>query len=57
VNGVLQGEAAVALAPLGKGGLSIGTRYDKRDFFTGDIMSARFTPGVMAPGELLRVPR
>jgi hypothetical protein len=56
VDGILQGEVAVALLPLGKGGTSIGTRYTKRDFFTGDMFSARFTPKALAPGQFLKVP-
>jgi hypothetical protein len=56
VNGALQGEVAVALLPLGKGGTSIGTRYTKRDYFTGDMFSARFTRRALAPAELLKVP-
>ena len=56
INGVLQGEADVKLFPLGKGGVSVGTRYNKRDFFTGDIFSARFTAGPLPLGELLKVP-
>lgn len=56
VNGILQGEVAVALLPLGKGGTSIGTRYTKRDYFTGDMFSARFSSKALAPDEFLRVP-
>ena len=56
VNGVLQGEAPVALTPLGKGGVSVGTRYNKRDFFTGDIHTARFTPSALAVPDLLKLP-
>ncbi len=56
VDGALQGEIAVALAPLGPGGTSVGTRYTRRDFFTGDIFSARFTPRALAPAEFMRVP-
>jgi hypothetical protein len=56
VNGILQGEKEVALLPLGKGGTSVGTRYNKRDFFTGDIFSARFTTRPLLLNELLKVP-
>ena len=56
VNGVLQGEVAVNLLPLGRGGTSVGTRYTKRDYFTGDVFSARFTGRAMGVGELLKVP-
>lgn len=56
VDGELQGEIAVILAPLPPGNTSVGTRIDKRDFFTGDIHSARFTPSVLSPAEFLKVP-
>jgi hypothetical protein len=56
VDGILQGEVVVALLPLGKGGTSVGTRYTKRDFFTGDMFSARFTPRALTPAEFLKVP-
>jgi Concanavalin A-like lectin/glucanases superfamily len=56
INGILQGEADVKLFPLGRGGVSVGTRYNKRDFFTGDIFSARFTPRPLLLKDLLRVP-
>jgi hypothetical protein len=57
VNGVLQGEAPVKLSPLGKGGTSIGTRYNKKDFFTGDVFSARFTSEALSINKLLQLPR
>ncbi len=56
VDGELQAEIAVTLAPLPPGTTSIGTRIDKRDFFTGDIYSARFTPTVLPPADFLKVP-
>ncbi len=56
VDGDLQGEINVTLAPLPPGTTSVGTRIDKRDFFTGDIYSARFTPGVLPPPDFLKVP-
>ena len=56
VNGILQGEVPVALLPLGAGGTSIGTRYTRLDFFTGDMYAARFTPRALAPLQFLRVP-
>lgn len=56
VDGQLQGEVVVALAPLPPGTTSVGTRIDKRDFFTGDIYSARFTPRVLPPADFLKVP-
>jgi hypothetical protein len=56
VNGILQGETPAALMPLGPGGTSIGTRYTRRDFFTGDMFAARFTPAALAPSQFLKVP-
>ncbi len=56
VNGILQGEMAVALLPLGKGGTSIGTRYTKRDYFTGDMFEARFSTKALSPDQFLKVP-
>jgi Concanavalin A-like lectin/glucanases superfamily len=56
VDGKLQGEIAVALVPLPPGITSVGTRIDKRDFFTGDIYSARFTPRVLPPEAFLKAP-
>jgi hypothetical protein len=56
VDGELQGEIAVTLAPLPPGTTSVGTRIDKRDFFSGDIYSARFTPSVLSPADFLKVP-
>jgi hypothetical protein len=56
VDGQLQGEVAVALEPLPPGTTSVGTRIDKRDFFTGDVYSARFQSGVLSPAAFLKVP-
>ena len=56
VDGEPQAEIAITLQPLPPGTTSVGTRIDKRDFFTGDIYSARFTPGVLSPADLLKVP-
>jgi len=56
INGQLQGEAAGTLSPLGPGTTSVGTRMDKRDFFTGDVFSARFTPRVLSADHFLTVP-
>jgi len=56
INGILQGEADVKLFPLTTGGVSVGTRYNKRDFFTGDMFSARFTSRPLSLNELLKVP-
>jgi hypothetical protein len=56
VDGVLQGEIAVNLSPLGKGGTSVGTRYTRQDYFTGDMYSARFTSHALPIDQLLHVP-
>jgi len=56
VNGILQGESTVALRPLGKGGTSIGTRYTKRDYFTGEMFEARFSTKALPVDQLLKVP-
>src|SRR5581483_1643183 len=56
VDGQLQGQISVNLSPLPPGTTSIGTRIDRRDFFTGDLYSARFTPRVLPPADFLKVP-
>lgn len=56
VDGELQGEIVVSLAPLPPGTTSVGTRIDKRDFFTGDVYSARFRPSVLSPAAFGKVP-
>jgi hypothetical protein len=56
VDGELQGEIGVTLAPLPPGTTSVGTRIDKRDFFTGDVYSARFQPSVLSPADFWKVP-
>ena len=56
VDGVLEGSAAVRLAPHGPGRTSIGTRLDRRSYFKGAIFQARMTPRALAPAEFLGVP-
>lgn len=56
VDGVLEGSAAVRLAPQGAGHTSIGTRIDRRSYFKGEIFEARMTPRALAPSEFLAVP-
>lgn len=56
VNGELQGEIGVTLSPLPAGTTSVGTRIDKRDFFTGDVYSARFHRGALSPANFWKVP-
>ncbi|HTH53100.1 MAG TPA: LamG-like jellyroll fold domain-containing protein [Edaphobacter sp.] len=56
VDGQLQGEIGVTLAPLPPGTTSVGTRIDKRDFFTGDVYSAHFQSGVLSSADFWKVP-
>jgi hypothetical protein len=56
VNGKLQGEVDAKLAPLAPGTTSVGTRIDKRDFFTGDVYSARFSTSVLPAASFLKPP-
>ncbi len=56
VDGELQGEVGVTLAPLPSGTTSVGTRIDKTYFFTGEVYSARFTPSVLPATNFLKVP-
>jgi hypothetical protein len=56
VDGELQGKIDITLTPLPPGTTSVGTRIDKRDFFTGDVYTARFTPSVLPPANFLKVP-
>ncbi len=56
VNGVLEGEVALAFTPQGPGRASIGTRMNKVDYFHGAVLEARFTPRALAPGQLLKLP-
>ena len=55
VNGVLQGEAAIAFTPQGPGAASIGTRINRRNYFKGAVRLARFTPRPLAPDQFLKV--
>jgi hypothetical protein len=56
INGELQGEVNAMLTPLPAGTTSVGTRIDKRDFFTGDVYSARFSPRVLSAAQFLKAP-
>ncbi len=53
VDGVLQGEAAIAYKPQGPGKSSIGARMNKIDYFKGAIRQARFTHAALAPSKFL----
>lgn len=56
VNGVMQGKGDLHIAPQGPGHSSIGTRIDKRDYFRGAILEARFSKRALSPDEFLKVP-
>ena len=49
VDGILQAEAEIAFRPQGKGFTSVGTRINRRDYFRGAILSARFTRETLSP--------
>jgi hypothetical protein len=53
VNGVLQGEAAIAFTPQGEGATSLGTRINRRNYFKGAIRLARFTTRALPPDQFL----
>ena len=56
VDGVLQGSAEVKLSPQGKGQTSVGTRFNRKDYFKGAVLEARMTRRALAPAEFLKVP-
>lgn len=56
VNGVLQAEAEIAFAPQGAGHASVGTRINRRDYFHGAVLAARFTPRALSPAQFLTAP-
>ena len=56
VDGVLQGEAAIAFKPQGPGKSSVGTRINRVNYFKGAVLMARFTPRALTPAEMLTVP-
>ncbi|MEP7365732.1 MAG: LamG domain-containing protein [Acidobacteriota bacterium] len=53
VNGVMQSEAEVRLAPQGPGQTSAGVRINRVDYFKGAIRLARMTKRALAVGEFL----
>jgi hypothetical protein len=57
VDGVLEGSAEVHLAPQGAGQTSVGTRFNRKDYFKGAVLSARMTHRALAVSEFLRVPK
>ncbi|CAN5275517.1 LamG domain-containing protein [soil metagenome] len=56
VNGVLQGEAAVAFKAQGAGRASVGCRMNRVNYFKGAVAEARFTPEALAPADFTGVP-
>jgi hypothetical protein len=56
VNGVLEGEVALAYTPQAPGRASIGTRINRVDYFHGAVLKARFTPRALAPSQFLKLP-
>ena len=56
VDGVLEGSADLHLAPQGAGQTSVGTRFNRRDYFKGAVLEARMTNRALPPGEFLKVP-
>jgi hypothetical protein len=57
VDGILQGQAEVKLAPQGAGRASIGVRMNRVDYFKGAIRLARMTRRALDPAEFLTTPR
>ena len=56
VNGVLQGEAAIAFTPQGPGRASVGVRINRMNYFKGAIREARFSDWALKPAQMLQVP-
>lgn len=55
VDGVLQGEAAIAFTPQGPGRASVGARINRVDYFNGAIAEARFTRRFLTPDQFTGV--
>lgn len=55
VDGVLQGEAAIAFTPQGPGRASVGARLNRVNHFNGAIAEARFTPWFLRPDQFTGV--
>lgn len=54
VDGALQGEGELHIAPQKAGQTSIGVRFNKVNYFKGAIAEARFTRRALTPAEFLR---
>jgi Concanavalin A-like lectin/glucanases superfamily len=57
VNGVLQGEAAIAFKPQGEGAASVGARINRLNYFNGAMRLARFTPKALTREQFLKLPK
>lgn len=54
VNGVLEADGKVALAPLRKGQMSLGARLNREAWFKGCVREIRFSPTALPAAELQR---
>lgn len=57
VDGVMEGEAEIALKPQGAGKTSVGVRITHVDYFKGAVKEARFSKQVLRPADFLRAGR
>jgi hypothetical protein len=57
VDGVRELSGDTSFAPLGEGRASIGVRQNRVSWFKGQIHSIRITPEVLAPAQMLAVPK
>lgn len=55
VDGVLQGQAAIAFSPQGPGRASVGTRINRVNYFNGAVREARFTRLALPPARFTRI--
>lgn len=53
VDGVLQGEGPLHVAPQKAGQTSVGVRFNKVNYFKGAIREARMTPRALTPAEFI----
>lgn len=54
VDGVLEGQGELHMAPQKAGQTSIGVRFNKVNYFKGAVRTARMTPHALQPAEFLR---
>jgi len=54
VDGVLQGQGELHMAPQKAGQTSVGVRFNKVNYFKGAVRTARMTPRALQPSEFLR---